>query len=528
MSDIVKIQRALLSVTDKTGVVEFARGLSALGIELISSGGTAKHLRDAGLTVKDVSDVTDFPEMLDGRVKTLHPNIHGGLLAKRDDKTHMQTIAEHNIQPIDLVVVNLYAFEKTVTSGADFDACVENIDIGGPSMVRSAAKNFKGVAVVTDSATYDAILEEMQNNKGGLTLARRKQLAADAFNLTASYDAAIQAWMAKQVGDEDDMPQRLVCGGARKQVLRYGENPHQKAALYKDASTRPGVVNATQLMGKELSYNNINDTNAAFELVAEFEKPAAVVVKHANPCGVATGGDVLSAYEAALAADPVSAFGGIVALNQSIDKALAEKLVKKFLEVIIAPRIDDDALAVLKAKENLRLLITETMPDPHEARPLVKSIAGGYLVQNIDNQVTGENAWDVVTKRQPTQQELDDLQFGFTVVKHVKSNAIVLAKNDMTVGVGAGQMNRVGAARIAIEHAGVMAKEAGEDASRAIGSVLASDAFLPFPDTVEIAAEAGITAIVQPGGSKKDPEVIAAADAHDIAMVFTGMRHFLH
>ena len=522
----IRVTRALLSVSDKTGLVELGRFLARHGVEILSTGGSAKALRDAGIAVVEVADHTGFPEMMDGRVKTLHPTIHGGILAVRDDPAHAASMRGHKIPPIDMVVVNLYPFEATVARRAGFDACIENIDIGGPAMVRSAAKNHAYVAVVTDPADYAAVMAEMEARGGATTLALRRRLAAAAFARTATYDAAIGTWFAGQLGET--FPQRLAFGGTRKQLLRYGENPHQEAAFYAGGVSRPGVATALQLQGKELSFNNLNDTDAAFECVAELDAPAVAIIKHANPCGVATAADIGAAYLKALACDPVSAFGGIVAVNRSLDGATAQEIVKLFTEVVIAPAADDAARAAFAAKKNLRLLVTGAMPDPAAPGVTLRSVAGGYLVQTRDSGRVSADELKVVTKRAPSPAELADLIFAFRVAKHVKSNAIVYARDGATVGIGAGQMSRVDSSRIAAWKARETAEAAGEATSRAQGSVVASDAFFPFADGLLAAAEAGATAIIQPGGSLRDDEVIAAADKAGLAMVFTGMRHFRH
>lgn len=524
---IVPIKRALLSVSDKTGLVELAAALHAAGAEILSTGGSAKTVRDAGIPVKEVADHTGFPEMMDGRVKTLHPKIHGGFLALRDNEDHVAAMEAHDIGGIDLVAVNLYPFEATVASGADFDTCIENIDIGGPAMVRSAAKNHAFVTIVTDPADYNEIIEQIKT-AGGATHDMRKKLAAKAYARTAAYDTAISQWYAEQNGVT--FPDRLTVAGTKVQECRYGENPHQVAAFYKNGEERPGVATASQHQGKELSYNNLNDTDAAFELVSEFpsDTPAVAIIKHANPCGVATGTSLLDAYEKALKCDPVSAFGGIVALNGTLDAETAEAIIKVFTEVIIAPEVTDDAKAIIGAKKNLRLLTTGGMADPAQAAHMVKTVAGGFLVQNRDTGSIARDELKVVTKRQPTEQELADMLFAFRVGKHVKSNAIVYVRDGMTVGIGAGQMNRRDSSRIAAIRAAEAAEMAGDEASLAKGSVVASDAFFPFADGLLAAAEAGATAVIQPGGSMRDQEVIDAADEAGLAMVFTGMRHFRH
>lgn len=527
MSASHKIARALISVSDKNGLVEFARQLTGFGVEILSTGGSAKKLAEAGIKVIEVGDYTGFPEMMDGRVKTLHPKIHGGLLQRRDLKDHQAAAKAHNIPPIDLVVVNLYPFRQTVAKGADFETCVENIDIGGPAMIRAAAKNHDFVAVVTDPAQYDALLGEMKSHQGSATLDFRKKLAAAAYAHTASYDAAIGGWFASQLGEE--YPHDVAFAAHRKQALRYGENPHQTAAFYVNDETRAGIASAIQIQGKELSYNNLNDTDAAFELVSEFtEQPAIAIIKHANPCGVAVGPDLLTAYKRALACDPVSAFGGIIACNRPLDGKTAKEIAELFAEVIIAPDCDDAARQILAAKKNLRVLLTRTMSDPHAADKIIKSVAGGLLVQTRDNLVLDTAQLKCVTKRQPTESEKRDLIFAFTVGKHVKSNTIVYAKDGATVGIGAGQMSRVDSARIAARKAEDAAKAAGLKEPLTRGCAAASDAFFPFADGLMSAVEAGATSVIQPGGSVRDQEVIAAADKANIAMVFTGIRHFRH
>lgn len=531
MSSLAPIRRALISVSDKSGLIDFARFLADQGVEILSTGGSAKAIADAGLPVREVADYTGFPEMLDGRVKTLHPKVHGGLLGIRGNGEHETAMAAHGIAPIDLLVVNLYPFESTVAKGADYETCVENIDIGGPAMIRAASKNHDSVTVVVDVADYDAVRAEMLANGGATTLELRRRLAATAYARTGAYDAAISQWFAGQLGFRaqvgDAFPRRLVIGGELRQEMRYGENPHQAAAFYVTGDSRPGVASAAQLQGKELSYNNLNDTDAAFELVAEFPETACVIVKHANPCGVAVGGSQKEAYLRAYSCDTESAFGGIVAFNQALTGETAEELAKLFLEVIIAPSITDEAKAVLATKKNLRVLTTGGMPDPLAGGLTVKTLAGGLLVQGRDNRLTADEL-KVVTKRQPTEQELKDMLFAFTVGKHVKSNAIVYVRNGMTVGVGAGQMSRVNSSRIAAFRAEQAARVAGDAESWAKGSVVASDAFFPFADGLLAAAEAGATAVIQPGGSMRDEEVIKAADEAGLAMVFTGMRHFRH
>ncbi len=524
--DLARIQRALISVSDKEGLVELGRALAAHGVEILSTGGSAKSLRDAGLKVVEVSDHTGFPEIMDGRVKTLQPSIHGGILARRTDAGHQKAMSDHRIAGIDLVVVNLYPFEATVARGADFPTCVENIDIGGPALIRASAKNHDFVTIVVDPKDYASVLQELDANKGATTLALRRKLAAKAYARTASYDSAIANWFATQEGET--FPERLTLSAERVQTLRYGENPHQKAAFYSDGSKRPGVATARMIQGKELSYNNIGDTEAAYECVAEFAESAIVVVKHANPCGVAVDPDQFKAYQKAYACDPVSIFGGIVAVNRTLEAKVAAELVKLFLEVVIAPDATPEALAILATKKNVRVLLAGALPDPSTAGMTLKSVAGGYLFQTRDNGHLAKADLKVVTKRSPTPKELDDLLFAFTVCKHVKSNAIVYAKDGATVGVGAGQMNRRDSSRIAAIRAAESGEAAGLTVSPAVGSVVASDAFFPFADGLLAAAEAGATAIIQPGGSMRDKEVIEAADEKGLAMVFTGMRHFRH
>jgi phosphoribosylaminoimidazolecarboxamide formyltransferase / IMP cyclohydrolase len=522
-----KIARALISVSDKTGLAEFARALRRHEVEIVSTGGTAKLLREAGIEVIDVAEITGLPEMMDGRVKTLHPKIHGGLLAVRENEAHLKALADHAIHPIDLLAANLYPFEQTVAGGADFPTSIENIDIGGPAMIRAAAKNHNAVTVVVDPADYAAVLAEMDQHRGATTLGLRKTLAARAFARTAQYDAAIASWFAGTLGDSTQ--KALVISGTLAETLRYGENPHQWAAFYRSGERRFGVASAAQVQGKELSYNNLNDTDAAYELAAEFD-PAAhaaiAIIKHANPCGVATGKTLAEAYAKALACDSLSAFGGIVAANHALDADAAREIVKIFTEVIIAPDASPEAKAIIAGKKNLRLLIAGGLPDPRADGLTFRSLAGGFLVQSRDNGVAGE--LKIVTKRKPTEAELADLRFAFMVAKHVKSNAIVYAKEGATVGIGAGQMSRVDAARMAAWKAHEAAKAQGLKQSLTQGAVAASDAFFPFADGLNAIAEAGATAVIQPGGSLRDDEVIEAADAAGLAMVFTGMRHFRH
>ncbi len=519
------IKRALISVSDKTGLVDLGKYLADHGVEILSTGGSAKMLAEAGVAVKEVSEHTGFPEMMDGRVKTLHPKVHGGLLGRRGHAEDQKTMEEHGIPPIDLIVVNLYPFEATVASGADYETCIENIDIGGPAMIRSAAKNHSAVSVIVDIEDYARLVEEMAANKGGTTLEFRKELAAKAYRRTGAYDAAIGSWFADVL--ETPYPERLNFSGRLKQELRYGENPHQTAAFYTNGDNRPGIATATQFQGKELSFNNLNDTDAAFELVAEFKDTACAIIKHANPCGVAVSDTLESAYQKALACDPESAFGSIVALNRPLDGATAEEIAKLFAEVVIAPEITKEAREILSTKKNLRVLQTGGLPDTTISDMTVRTLAGGYLVQGRDAAIT-EGELKVVTKRAPTDQEMADLLFAFAVCKHVKSNAIIYAKDNAAVGIGAGQMSRINSSRIATWKAEDASRAAGEAQSRAIGSVVASDAFFPFADGLLAAAEAGVTAVIQPGGSIRDEEVIAAADEKGLAMVFTGMLHFRH
>ena len=523
------IRRALISVSDKTGLIELGQALAERGVELLSTGGSAKAMRDAGLEVKDVSEVTGFPEMMDGRVKTLHPKVHGGLLALRDNDDHLAAMNEHDIGAIDLLVVNLYPFEATVAAGADYDTCIENIDIGGPAMIRAASKNAAFVNVIVDVEDYEKLLGDMDQH-GGATCAKfRKKLAQKAYARTAAYDAAVSNWMADQL--ELEAPKRRAVAGELKQTLRYGENSHQKAAFYTDGSNRPGVATAVQLQGKELSYNNINDTDAAFELVAEFDPakgPACAIIKHANPCGVAVGATLTEAYQKAFDCDRTSAFGGIVALNQPLEAETAAKIVEIFTEVVIAPGASDEAKEIFAAKKNLRLLLTDGLPDPKKPIMAYKQVAGGMLVQDKDVGYVGLDDLKVVTKKAPTEQEMADLLFAWKVAKHVKSNAIVYVKDGATVGVGAGQMSRLDSANVAAAKAQRMAEELGMETSPAKGSAVASDAFFPFADGLLEAAAAGGKCVIQPGGSMRDEEVIKAADDAGLAMVFTGMRHFRH
>ena len=530
MTDLVPVRRALISLSDKSGLDELAAGLARHGVEIVSTGGTAAKLRELGVEVRDISDLTGFPEMMDGRVKTLHPKVHGGLLGVRDNPDHAAAMAEHDIAPIDLVVVNLYPFLSTVMSGADRDTIIENIDIGGPSMVRSAAKNHAYVAVVTDPADYAALLADLDTFGGSTSLELRKKLAAKAFALTAAYDSTIAQWFAF-TDQGERFPETSTRASKLKMGLRYGENPHQQAALYVPVGPHVrGIAQAEQVQGKELSYNNLNDASAALELAAEFRDgaPTIVIVKHANPCGVATRDTLVDAWTEALACDSVSAFGGIVATNRVLDAATAEAITQIFTEVVVAPDADEDARAIFARKKNLRLLLTGDLPDPARAGQTVAVIAGGILVQDRDNGTVTREQLTCVTKRQPTEQEVRDCLFAWTVAKHVKSNAIVYARDGATAGIGAGQMNRRDSARIAAAKALEAAETHGWAEPRTIGSAVASDAFFPFADGLLAAVEAGATAVIQPGGSIRDEEVIAAADEAGLAMLFTGMRHFRH
>jgi phosphoribosylaminoimidazolecarboxamide formyltransferase / IMP cyclohydrolase len=526
--------RALISVSDKSGVVDLARALSGHGIELVSTGGTRKTLADAGLNVIDVAELTGFPEMMDGRVKTLHPAVHGGLLAMRGNAQHVEAMRAHNIRPIDILVVSLYPFEQTAAASADFAACIENIDIGGPAMIRAAAKNHDDVLVIVEPEDYQEAIHALRLFKGGTPLFLRQKFAAKAFARTAAYDAAIANWFTNYL-DEPNTPATApawrVLGGRLIEPLRYGENPHQSAAFYRTPDSRYGVASARQTQGKHLSYNNINDTDAAYECVAEFDPArtaACAIIKHANPCGVAEAENLREAYRKALACDPVSAYGGIVALNRTLDADAAHAITEIFTEVIIAPDATDEAIAIVGAKKNLRLLLAGGLPDPRAPGLTAKTVAGGLLVQTRDNAVVEDMDLKPVTKRAPSNAELRDLRFAFRVAKHVKSNTIVYAKDSATVGIGAGQMSRVDSARIAAHKAEDAAQAAGLAQPATKGSVVASDAFFPFADGLLVAIEAGATAVIQPGGSVRDDEVIKAADDHDIAMVFTGTRHFRH
>jgi phosphoribosylaminoimidazolecarboxamide formyltransferase/IMP cyclohydrolase len=524
MTESVTLRRALLSVSDKTGLADLGAALAARGVTLLSTGGTAAALREAGLDVTDVSEVTGFPEMMDGRVKTLHPVVHGGLLALREDPDHAAAMQANGIDAIDLLVVNLYPFEATVARGADPAEIVETIDIGGPAMIRAGAKNHRYTSVIVDPEDYDALLQELQANDGATTLPFRQRQAAIAYGRTAAYDAAIATWMARH----EETPRRVAAAATLAQPLRYGENPHQAAAFYRDGSDRPGVATATQHQGKALSYNNIADTDAAMELVAEFDRPAIAIIKHANPCGVAVADDLATAYMRAFDCDRISAFGGIVACNRPLDEATAQAIAGIFTEVVIAPDATEAARAVFAAKPNLRLLTTGAMPDPRAPRRAMKQVAGGWLVQDRDVGHVAPEEMRVVTKAAPDADQMRDLTFAWAVAKHVASNAIVYAKSGATVGVGAGQMNRLDSSRIAARKAEEMGEITGLGRSAAIGSVVASDAFFPFPDGLLAAAEAGATTVIQPGGSMRDDAVIEAADEAGLAMVFTGQRHFRH
>ncbi|MEA1843125.1 MULTISPECIES: bifunctional phosphoribosylaminoimidazolecarboxamide formyltransferase/IMP cyclohydrolase [Agrobacterium] len=527
--DKVKIRTALLSVSDKTDIIELATVLSKLGVKLLSTGGTAKAIADAGLPVTDVSDVTNFPEIMDGRVKTLHPNVHGGLLAIRDDADHVEAMKAHGIEAIDLSVINLYPFEEVRAKGGDYPTTVENIDIGGPAMIRASAKNHAYVTVVTDPSDYPALVEALQADDGQTSYALRQTFAAKAYARTAAYDAVISNWFAEALAIET--PDYRAIGGALKEKMRYGENPHQSAGFYLTGEKRPGVSTATLLQGKQLSYNNINDTDAAYELVAEFlpeNAPAVAIIKHANPCGVATGPTLAEAYRRALACDSVSAFGGVIALNRTLDAETAEEIVKLFTEVIIAPDVTEEAKSIIARKPNLRLLAAGGLPDPRAAGITAKTVSGGLLVQSRDNGMVEDLELKVVTKRVPTPQELEDMKFAFKIAKHVKSNAVIYAKDGQTAGIGAGQMSRVDSARIAAQKAEDAAKALGLAEPLTRGSAVASEAFYPFADGLLAAIAAGATAVIQPGGSMRDQEVIDAANEHNVAMVFTGMRHFRH
>jgi phosphoribosylaminoimidazolecarboxamide formyltransferase / IMP cyclohydrolase len=525
----VRIARALISVSDKSGLLDLAKALVVRGIEIVSTGGTARYLNEAGLNVIDAADLTRFPEMMDGRVKTLHPAIHGGLLAIRRDPSHQAAMLAHNIEPIDLLIVNLYPFEDALRRGASTDEMIENIDVGGPAMIRGAAKNHTDVVVLIDPDDYTGFLSELEINDGATLLPFRRKMAQKAYARTAVYDATISNWLAEEIGEET--PDWRAFGGKLAARLRYGENPHQSAGFYVAAVSRPGVATARQVQGKELSFNNLNDTDAAYELVSEFDPAATAavaIIKHANPCGVARASTMVEAYVMALACDPVSAFGGIIALNRRLDAATARRIIATFTEVIIAPDADDDAIAIIGMKRNLRLLLAGAVADSRATGINLRSVAGGMLTQSRDNRVIDDIPLKCVTKRQPTLAELSDLKFAWQVAKHVKSNAIVYAKNGATVGIGAGQMSRVDSSRLAAHKASeaALASDRADSPSREF--VVASDAFFPFADGLVAAVGAGATAVIQPGGSVRDEEVIAAADERGIAMLFTGVRHFKH
>ncbi len=521
------IARALISVSDKSGLVPFASRLARSGVAILSTGGTARTLREAGIAVTDVSDHTGFPEIMDGRVKTLHPAIYGGILARRDDAGHRAALEAHRIAGIDLVAVNLYPFEEAVREGTALDTCIETIDIGGPAMIRAAAKNHDDVTVVVQPSDYQAVLDDMEALGGATSLALRRRLAATAFARTAAYDAAIARRLAAETEGEM-LPSRMVLGGARARLLRYGENPHQSAALYVDPTAPPGIAQADLIQGKEPSYNNLADADAAFALVREFGPPAIAIIKHGNPCGVGVADSLAAAYEKARACDPVSAFGGVVAANRALDGATAGAIAGLFTEVVVAPEADADARAALAAKRDLRLLLTGTHTGDGGERLVLRALSDGFLMQTEDSVRVTADMLRTVTRREPTERERADLLFAFTVAKHVKSNAIVYARGGATVGIGAGQMSRIDSSRIAAQKAADASAAAGEDRSRAEGCVVASDAFFPFADGLLAAAQAGATAVIQPGGSKRDAEVIAAADEKGLAMVFTGVRHFRH
>jgi phosphoribosylaminoimidazolecarboxamide formyltransferase/IMP cyclohydrolase len=525
-SDAVKIQRALISVSDKTDLISFGQFLHDHEVQILSTGGTAKSLKDANIPVQEVAEFTNMPEMMGGRVKTLHPNIHGGILARHKNKNDAKDMILHGIQPIDLVVINLYPFEETMAAGGDRLQCIENIDIGGPAMIRSAAKNHERVAVITNAADYELVTDEMSANQGATSLDLRRKLARLAFARTASYDVTIANWLDSELGKT--LPAHLLLSAQRSIPLRYGENPHQKASLFLLNLDHPGIGNARQVQGKPLSYNNLNDADAALELVAEFDTPAAAIIKHANPCGVALGTTTLNAFKRALECDPVSAFGGIIAFNRPINESVAAEVTKNFSEVVIAPDASDQAQAVFATKKNLRLLLTGATPEQSPEGLNIKSIAGGFLVQESNQSHVVSSDLKVVTARKPTEKQLEDLLFAFRVCKHVKSNAIVYAKEGMTIGIGAGQMSRVDSARMAAWKAKSASKGANKTFLSTINSVAASDAFFPFPDGILGLIEAGAEAIIQPGGSIRDQDIIEVANKHNIAMVFTGLRNFRH
>ena len=529
LEKLIKIKRALISVSNKAGILELAQELQERNVEIVSTGGSASMLRDAGFNVKEVSELTGFPEMMDGRLKTLHPSVHGGLLAVRDEKSHLEAMEAHKIKEIDLLIVSLYPFAETVKSGADYNHCIENIDIGGPAMIRAAAKNFKYVTTVVDSQDYGDLIDELNVNNGCTSYTFRQKLSQNAFSLTANYDAMVSTWMLEQAGHIQ--PRRLSFSAALSQNLRYGENPHQSASFYVDESINSGIGAAYQIQGKELSYNNINDADAALELVNEFTESdgaAAVIIKHANPCGVGVANNLVEAYKAALHCDTTSAFGGIVAVNQIIDEESAREITKVFTEVVIAPGITDGGRKVFSSKSNLRLLTVEKSTNLGCQSKVIRHVSGGYLVQDKDRKPLSQNSLRVVTNRNPTDSEFQDMLFAWKVAKHVKSNAIVYAKDLCTVGIGAGQMSRVDSCMIAAKKAEDMAKAQGLDELPTQGSALASDAFFPFADGLEAAIEAGASSIIQPGGSIRDDEVINAANEAGLAMIFTGMRHFKH
>jgi phosphoribosylaminoimidazolecarboxamide formyltransferase/IMP cyclohydrolase len=519
----IKIKTALISVSDKSGLEKVVQSLKEHNVKIVSTGGTAKAIAGMDVDVTDVSTLTNFPEMMDGRVKTLHPNVHGGLLSKRDDKNHVQSQEEHGIEDIDLIIVNLYPFEETIKSEENEEICIENIDIGGPAMLRSAAKNHKFITVITDADDYDELIEEIKKNKGSTTLEFRKKLAAKTFSTTAYYDSLISNWFYRE---KKEKVAKFSTAGKLSSTLRYGENPHQSASLYKSSMQNSGIPQATLLQGKELSYNNINDADAALQLIKEFEEtiPTVAIIKHANPCGVASGSTLHEAYTKAFSCDTTSAFGGIIALNQTIDKDAAEQIVKIFTEVIIAPGITDEAKGIFKTKNNLRVLILTSLHNKNNSHNF-KSIEGGILVQSNDDENTNKSDLTVVTEKKPSDSEIEDMLFAFKVCKHVKSNAIIYVKNKKTIGIGAGQMSRVDSAKIASQKNSEMEKS---EENSLENSVVASDAFFPFADGLLVTISSGAKAVIQPGGSVKDDEVIEAANKAGISMVFTGVRHFRH
>ena len=522
----ILIKRALISVSDKSGIVEFGKALVEFGVEILSTGGTAQILRENGVSVKDVANHTGFPEIMGGRVKTLHPKIHGGILARRTNQDDKEAMKKHGIDSIDLVVINLYPFAEVVSKGMEFSVCVENIDIGGPAMIRAAAKNHTSVAIATDPDDYPQIIESLKSKNGCTDESLRSRLAAKAFSLTTSYDGSVATYLSQK--HKDELPQEIIFSGKRKSLLRYGENPHQRAALYIEEPNVPCVANAELIQGKELSYNNIADADAALEIVSDFSQASIAIIKHANPCGVAINDNPIKAYRAALACDPTSAFGGIVASNRALNRETAEAITETFTEVVVAPDADEDALSIFSKKQNLRLLLTRGSLDVKTSRLMAKPIFGGLLVQDRDNNNLKREDLQFVTKRKPSEEELSDLMFAFTICKHVKSNAIIYAHNGATVGIGAGQMSRIDSARIAAWKASEAAEASSETRSKTVGSVVASDAFFPFPDGLLATVEAGATSVIQPGGSVRDEEVIDAANEAGIAMVFTGIRHFKH